>query len=118
LDGGDVRQKKRKTGDNDNEGPPGITVKYRRVLRNIPMDIPFMPIQMESGRRVYLRILSNEKRLGGSEGNHDIELKDIADGAELLNFKEQPIANNNKNRTLIPDWESVKAESRLLVRYK
>jgi hypothetical protein len=83
-----------------------VVVKYRRVLRHIPMDIPYMPIQTDSGSRVYLRILQKDKKLGG---------RDEFDGYDDREKDKVAAGKISSHRTLIADWDRVKAEARILV---
>lgn len=88
----------------DSESVPFI-VPYRRVLRHIPQDIPYVPVTTESGSRVYLRILQTEKKTSEELG------EDEEDEPRKLITTE-----GGKNCQLFNNWGAIKAEARILVR--
>lgn len=69
-------------------------VKFRRVLKRIPHDIPYLPLTCEDGSRLYLRL----KEVTPEQ---EEESKSLMSGAS--------------KRNLINNWESVKNEARTLV---
>jgi hypothetical protein len=82
--------------------PIVYAVQYRRVLRNIPQDIPYVPVTTENGSRVYLRILQKKKKQGAEEEDEDEPIRLIS-------------TEGGSNRKLYSDWETIKTDARRLV---
>lgn len=70
-----------------------VNVKFRRVLKRIPHDVPYLPLTCEDGSRLYLRIKE--------------PAQDTENDSSLMSAK--------SNRNLINNWDQVKAEARILV---
>ncbi len=90
--------------ENENEEQPSMIsrVSYRRVLRHIPHDIPYIPVTTESGSRVYLRILKQNKDMYEDQDDDDAPLKLIS-------------TEGGSNRKLFSDWDKIKNDARVLV---
>lgn len=69
-------------------------VKFRRVLKRIPHDIPYLPLTCEDGSRLYLR------------------LKEVTPEPEE---ESKSLMSGATKRNLINNWDSVKNEARTLV---
>ncbi|CAL8094492.1 unnamed protein product [Orchesella dallaii] len=101
------------------------TVRYRRVLKRIPNDIPYLPLTCEDGSRLYLRLkptdsLEDTSKLGTTSSRFNIlpGWNDIKNEARILKDKfhkelaktverdvvSRPVDENNENEdSKVPD---------------
>ncbi len=91
----DQRKDKTKTTTTDEDDADITNIRYRRVLKRIPHDIPYLPLTCEDGSRLYLRLktVTPEQEEGS---------KSLMSGATKQN--------------LINNWDMVKNEARTLVK--
>lgn len=74
-------------------------VKFRRVLKRLPSDIPYLPLTCENGTRLYLRL---------KEQNYSDD-----DSDEYENI---PVSHIKTGNDIIANWNQTRAEANVLVK--